>query len=62
MLLEEKATLLEDKARNETLLLLADKEHDELQELKQELGSYQRTVFGLYKKVARQQDNQQDTQ
>ena len=55
-LLEEKVLLVEDKARNETLLLLADKEHDELQEVKQELASYQRTVFGLYRKVPRQQD------
>lgn len=57
-LLKERALLLEDKARNETLLLLADKEHDELQEVKQELttskeelNKYQKTIFGLYKKV-----------
>lgn len=60
-LLEKNSVLLEDKARNETLLLLADKEHDELQEAKQELASYQRTVFGLYRKVPRQQDSQPDT-
>ena len=52
-LLEEKTLLIEDKTKKELL------EKDNA-ELKQELASYQRTIFGLYKKVPRQQDNQQD--
>lgn len=60
MLLKEKNNLLEEK-----VLWIEDKTKRELletsqQELKQELASYQRTIFGLYKKVPRQQDNQQD--
>lgn len=47
-LLEEKTLLIEDKAKKELL------EKDN-QELKQELSSYKPTLFGLYKKVARQQ-------
>lgn len=43
-LLEEKVLLIEDKTRRE----IAEKE---LQETKQELSKYQRTIFGLYKKV-----------
>lgn len=43
-LLEEKTLLIEDKAKKELL------EKDN-QELKQELSKYQRTIFGLYKKV-----------
>lgn len=43
-LLEEKTLLIEDKTRRE----IAEKE---LQETKQELSKYQRTIFGLYKKV-----------
>jgi chromosome segregation ATPase len=50
-LLEEHSKTLEDKARTDTLLLLADKEHEELEQAKQELSKYQRTIFGLYKKV-----------
>ncbi len=49
-LLEEKTLLIEDKTRGEMAAA-------ELQEVKQELASYQRTIFGLYKKVDRQQDN-----
>lgn len=50
-LLEEQKKLIEDKTRSDTLLLLADKEHEELQEVKQELSRYQRTLFGLYRKI-----------
>ena len=57
-LLEKNSLLLEDNAKNQTLLLLADKEHDELEQVKQELttskeelNKYQKTIFGLYKKV-----------
>lgn len=57
-LLEKNSLLLEDNAKNKALLLLADKEHDELQTVKQELetskeelNKYQKTIFGLYKKV-----------
>lgn len=50
-LLEEHSKTLEDKARTDTLLLLADKEHEELEQAKQELSKYQKTIFGLYKKV-----------
>jgi signal transduction protein with GAF and PtsI domain len=50
-LLEDQNTLIADKARNDALLLIADKEHDELQELRTELSKYQRTLFGLYRKI-----------
>jgi polyhydroxyalkanoate synthesis regulator phasin len=50
-LLEEQKKLIEDKTRSDTLLMLADKEHEELQEVKQELSRYQRTLFGLYRKI-----------
>lgn len=43
-LLEEKTLLIEDKTRKE----IAEKE---LSEVKQELSKYQRTLFGLYKKI-----------
>lgn len=51
VLLEEKTLLIEDKAKSDARLMLADKEHDELEEAKQELNKYQRTIFGLYKKI-----------
>jgi len=44
LLLEEKTKLIEDKTRREVL----EKDNEEL---KQELSKYQRTIFGLYKKV-----------
>ena len=44
LLLEEKTKLIEDKTRREVL----EKDNEEL---KQELNKYQRTIFGLYKKV-----------
>jgi len=51
LLLEEKTLLIEDKTRRE----IAEKELQEVkQELttsKEELNKYQRTIFGLYKKV-----------
>lgn len=57
ILLEEKNKYIEDKTQNATLLMIADKEHDELlqarQELtetKQELNRYTKTIFGLYRK------------
>ncbi len=57
-LIEKNSLLLEDNAKNQTLLLLADKEHEELEQVKQELttskeelNKYQKTIFGLYKKV-----------
>lgn len=43
-LLEEKTLFIEDKA-------LRQKAEKDNEELKQELGKYQRTIFGLYKKV-----------
>ncbi|SEM67749.1 hypothetical protein SAMN04487770_16311 [Butyrivibrio sp. ob235] len=64
-LLEERTQLIEDKTRTDTLLLLADKEHDELAETKQKLAENQEqleesrkevaqfvpTLFGLFKKL-----------
>ena len=38
-----------------------EEKQQEIEKDKQELASYQRTIFGLYKKVPRQQDNQQET-
>ena len=43
-LLEEKNLLIEDKTKKEIY-------ESELQEVKQELSRYQRTIFGLYRKV-----------
>ena len=47
-LLEEKTLLIEDKAK-------AESKAAELEMVKQELASYKPTLFGLYKKVDRQQ-------
>ena len=47
-LLEDKTMLIEDKTRIEVMQEQTDKE---LQEVKQELSRYQRTLFGLYRKI-----------
>ena len=61
----DKLKYVEDKARQDALLLIADKEHDELEKTRQELstakaeienqahelGRYTKTIFGLYKKM-----------
>ena len=44
LLLEEKTLLIEDKTK-------AEMKAAELESVKQELNKYQRTIFGLYKKV-----------
>lgn len=49
-LLEEKTLLIEDKTK-------AEMKAAELESVKQELASYKPSLFGLYKKVNRQQDN-----
>ena len=60
----DKIKYVEDKAKADALLLIADKEHDELEKTKeelttarielqhkdQELGRYTKTIFGLYRK------------
>ena len=55
---EEKLTLIEERGKNQLLLELKDKSEQELQEaklkvaeLEKEAQSYQKTFFGLYKKV-----------
>lgn len=64
-LMEERTQLIEDKTRTDTLLLLADKEHDELTETRQkleenkrkladtqnELSQFVPTLFGLFRKT-----------
>ena len=61
MLLElqnEKMTLIEERGKNQLLLEMKEKSEQELQEAKtkitemeKEVNSYQKTIFGLYKKV-----------
>ena len=60
----DKIKYVEDKAKADALLLIADKEHDELEKTKeelttarielankdQELGRYTKTIFGLYRR------------
>lgn len=58
-LLRERTALREDKARNDALLMLADKEHDELQEVKQELDSYKPMFLGFYRKIKSHQPTDQ---
>lgn len=57
-LLQEQNKYIEDKAKNDTLLMIADKEHEQLQETqkeltetRQELGRYTKTIFGLYRRT-----------
>jgi chromosome segregation ATPase len=55
---DEKMTLIEERGKNQLLLELKDKSEKELTEakarvleLEKETQSYQKTIFGLYKKV-----------
>lgn len=48
---KEQTKLLEEKAHTNGLLMLADKEHAELEEAKKELAQYRHTIFGLYRKI-----------
>lgn len=46
----EQKAYIADKARNDTLLMIADKEHDELEETRKELAKYHKSLFGFYRK------------
>lgn len=55
---EEKLTLIEERGKNQLLLELKERTDKELEEAKEKLSeaekevkSYQRTIFGLYKKL-----------
>lgn len=47
----EHMQLIEDKAKNDALLMIADKEHEELEHARQELNKYKPSLFGFYRKT-----------